>query len=94
MHTCKYCEKEFVRENSLAVHVCEQKKRYQEKDERGVQLGFQAFLQFYEYTQGSAKTKTWEQFAKSPYYKAFTRFGRYCVDIRAVHPKRYMDWLL
>jgi hypothetical protein len=91
---CKYCEKEFVRENSLAVHVCEQKKRYQEKDERGVQLGLQAFLQFYEYSQGSAKTKTWEHFVKSPYYKAFTKFGRYCVDIKAVQPKKYMDWLL
>ena len=93
-YTCKYCEKTFKRENSLAVHVCEAKKRYQEKDERGVQLGLQAFLQFYEYSQGSAKTKTWEHFAKSPYYKAFTKFGRYCVDIKAVQPKKYMDWLL
>ena len=93
-YVCKYCEKSFKRENSLAVHVCEQKKRHQEKGERGVQLGYQAWLAFYEYSQGSATKKNWEQFVKSPYYKAFVKFGRYCVDIRAVHPKRFMDWLL
>ena len=80
-YTCKYCEREFKRESSLAVHICEQKKRYQEKDERGVQIGYQAYIKFFEYTQGSAKLKTFDDFAASPYYRAFVKFGRYCVSI-------------
>jgi hypothetical protein len=92
--TCQYCRKDFARENSLAVHVCEQKKRRQERSERGVELGFQAYVRFYEISQGSAKFKTYDDFCESPYYKAFTKFGRYCVSTRTVNPKQFLEWLL
>lgn len=93
-YRCQYCEKEFQRENSLAVHLCEQKRRHQEQSETGVQLGLQSYLRFYEVTQGSAKLKTFDDFAKSPYYKAFVKFGRYIQSIRAVNPARYIDWVI
>ena len=91
---CKYCKKDFIKETSLEVHMCEPKRRFQEQDERGVQLGLQAYLKFYEMTQGSARLKTFEDFATSPYYRAFVKFGRYCVSIRAINPARFMEWLL
>jgi len=94
IYTCKYCEREFKRESSLAVHVCEQKKRFQEKDERGVQIGYQAYLKFFEYTQGSAKLKTFDDFAKSPYYKAFVKFGRYCVSIGAINVSEFIEYVI
>jgi hypothetical protein len=59
-----------------------------------VQLGFQAYLKFYEMTQGSARLKTFEDFATSPYYRAFVKFGRYCVGTRVINPPRFIDWLL
>ena len=93
-YTCQYCKKNFVKESSLAVHSCEPRRRRQEKDERGVQLGFQAYIKFFELTQGSAKLKTFDDFAESPYYRAFVKFGRYCVDIRAVNPARFIEWVL
>jgi hypothetical protein len=76
------------------VHLCEAKRRRQEQNERGVQLGLQAYLRFYETTQGSAKLKTFDDFAESPYYRAFVKFGRYCVNIRAINPARFIDWVL
>lgn len=94
MHTCRYCKKSFVKETSLAVHMCEPKRRHQEQNEPGVRLGFNAYLRFYEITQGSARLKTFEDFAESPYYRAFVKFGRYCVDVRAVNPSRFVEWLL
>ena len=93
-YRCQYCEKTFQRESSLAVHVCEQKKRYQSRDEQGTRLGLQAYLRFYEVTQGSARLKTFDDFAKSPYYKAFVKFGRYCVAINAVNTPRFIDWVV
>ena len=92
--TCNFCKKEFAKETSIAVHMCEPKRRRMEKDERGVQLGFQAYIKFYETMQGSAKLKTFDDFAESAYYKAFVKFGRYCLVIRAINPARFMDWLL
>ena len=91
---CKFCEREFVRENSLSVHICEQKKRHQSRDEPGIRLGFQSYLKFYESTQGPAKVKSYEDFATSPYYKAFAKFGQYCVSIRAINAVRFTEWLL
>lgn len=93
-HVCKFCEKSFRRPESLAVHVCEQKKRYQDQNEPGVRLGLQAYLRFYEMTQGSAKLKTFDDFAKSPYYTAFVKFGRHCVSINAVNTARFIDWVV
>jgi hypothetical protein len=65
-----------------------------EKDEPGVRLGFHAYIKFYELTQGSARLKTFDDFADSPYYRAFVKFGRYCVDIRAVNPEQFVRWVL
>lgn len=91
---CRYCEKIFQRESSLAVHLCEPRRRYQEQNETGVQIGLQAYLRFYEITQGSSRLKSFDDFAKSPYYKAFVKFGRYCQGIRAVNVPRFIDWVV
>ena len=93
-YVCKYCEKAFQRESTLAVHVCEQKRRHQEKNEVGVQIALQAYLRFYEITQGSARLKSFDDFATSPYYRAFVKFGRHCVAIRAINVARFIDWVI
>lgn len=92
--TCQYCDKGFQKENSLAVHLCEPKRRWREEKEAGVQIGLQAYLRFYEITQGSAKLKTFDNFVRSTYYRAFVKFGRYCVSIRAVNVPRFLEWLI
>lgn len=91
---CKYCNKSFSKETTLIVHVCEKKKRYQSQNETGVQIGLRAYQKFYELTQGASKAKTFDDFAKSPYYRAFVKFGQYCVSIRAINIPRFTEWLL
>ena len=91
---CRYCEKEFRKESTLAAHLCEPKRRWQQEKETGVQLGLKAYLRFYEITQGSAKLKSYNDFVVSPYYNAFVKFGRYCQNIRCVNFANYVDWLL
>ena len=94
MHKCRYCLREFVKESTLTSHVCEQKRRHQQQNETGVQFGFKAYLRFYEITQGTAKSKSYEDFAASPYYLAFTKYGRHLVSIRAINAVSFTDWLL
>ena len=62
MYKCRYCEKDFSKESTLAVHLCEPKRRWQQEKETGVQLGLRAYLRFYEITQGSAKLKSYDDF--------------------------------
>ena len=91
---CDFCGKTFARETSIESHLCEAKRRHQVRNEPGVRLGFQAFVKFYESVQRSARVKTHEDFAGSAYYKAFVKFGRYCVDTRTINPGQFMTWLL
>lgn len=93
-HRCGYCDKIFQRETSLAVHVCEPKRRFREQHEVGVQLGFAAYLRFYEIAQGSSRLRTFEEFVHSAYYRAFVKFGRHCQAIHAVAVPRWIDWLI
>ena len=91
---CKYCEKEYSKESTLAVHLCEPKRRWQQETETGVQFGLRAYLRFYEVTQGSSKLKSYADFVASPYYNAFVKYGRYLVNLRAINSTSFTDWLL
>jgi hypothetical protein len=91
---CSYCNKSFAKETTLMVHVCEKKKRYQSQNETGIQIGLRAYQKFYAMNSVNGQTKSFDDFAASPYYRAFARFGQYCVSIRAVNVPRFSEWLL
>jgi hypothetical protein len=94
--TCEFCHKQFAKEATVVSHMCEPKRRHMEQHERGVQIGLQAYTQFYRLigTGSGSANKTFEQFAQSPYYRAFVKFGRYCVDTRVINPSQMINWLL
>jgi hypothetical protein len=92
--SCEFCKREFARETTIAKHICEYKHRWLEKDRRGNQIGFQAWVQFYRKNTGSRKHSTYEEFIRSAYYIAFVKFGTFCVDINALNISRFVDWLL
>lgn len=91
---CQYCHKGFKRERTLAVHVCEQKRRWQAKDEKGVALGLHTYVKFYQYAQDRTQTRTFEDFAQSPYYTAFVKFGNYCLNTKCIKIERFIDWVI
>lgn len=94
MFKCEYCNKEFKRENTLAVHMCERKRRYMQRDEKHVQLSFRAYQLFYKIGTNSKKEKTYDDFAASSYYTGFVKFGIYCKDLRIDDVPAYTKWLL
>ena len=94
LYSCKYCSAKFTKEKTLSVHMCEQKRRFLQKDERRVQLGYQAFVRFYELCQKVEKTKTYEEFCKSPYYTAFVKFGSFLSNVKPLYPDKYIDYVV
>jgi len=94
LYSCKYCSAKFTKEKTLSVHMCEQKRRFLQKDERRVQLGYQAFVRFYELCQKVEKPKTYEEFCKSPYYTAFVKFGSFLSNVKPLYPDKYIDYVV
>lgn len=92
-HRCTFCDRVFRAERTLLAHVCEQKKRSQERTDPVGQLAFMSYQRFYQLTQGG-KDRTWDQFAKSAYYLAFMKFARYMRTVDAVNPMLFIDWVI
>ena len=90
---CKFCNKEFVREKTLIVHMCEPKRRWMQRGDIGPRLGMQAYQQFYKTTQTN-KERTFEDFEGCSYYTAFVKFGWHLHQIRAVDQSKFTTFLL
>ena len=43
---------------------------------------------------GRKKPQTYENFMKSPLYGAFVRFGKHLIDLNALNPIGFIDFLL
>jgi len=93
-YKCTYCEKSFTREKTLLVHVCEQKRRYLSRDEKHVQLALLTYQRFYEISQKNAKKKTFDDFATSPYYNAFVKFGSFMSNTAPIYPEKFIDFVI
>lgn len=91
---CDFCGRTFLRESTIAKHLCEYKQRWINKDLQGNRIGFQAWLQFYKKNSNTKKKRTYEEFIKSAYYTAFVKFGSYCADANVLNVSRFVDWLL
>jgi hypothetical protein len=93
-YTCQYCGHKFAKEKTLAVHVCEQKRRALAKTEKHVVLGFDTYNRFYKTTQNSKGDKSYDDFAKSPYYNAFVKFGSFVSNVNPLYPERFINYVV
>jgi len=93
-YKCEYCGKLFAKEKTLIVHVCEQKRRHLSKTEKHVHTAMIVYQKFYEIAQKNTKQKTFDEFAKSPYYTAFVKFGSFVVNTNPIYPERFIEWVI
>lgn len=93
-YKCEHCGKEFAKEKTLIVHVCEKKRRYLSKNEKHVQAGLLTYQRFYKVTQKSRSDKTFEEFVDSPYYNSFVKFGSFVVNTAPIYPENFIDYVI
>lgn len=93
-YICQHCNKGFMQEKTLVVHVCEQKRRALAKTERHVVLGFDTYNKFYRMSQNAKQDKTYDDFARSPYYNAFIKFGSFVSNVNPLYPDKFIDYVV
>lgn len=93
-YVCQYCNSGYTKEKTLAVHLCEQKRRALAKSEKHVVLGYDTYNRFYRKTQNAKMDKTYDDFARSPYYNAFVKFGSFVSNVNPLYPDRFIDYVV
>lgn len=93
-YSCQFCGNKYMQEKTLAVHICEQKRRYLAKDEKHVNIGYITFNKFFQLTQKLGHNKTYEEFARSPYYNAFVKFGSFVNNTNPLYPEKFIDYVI
>jgi hypothetical protein len=83
-----------MKESTLIAHMCEPKRRWLQKDEKRVTLGFYAFQRFYKLSAGAKNEKTYDDFVKSSFYNAFVKFGSFVNNVRPLYPDKYIDYVV
>ena len=94
-YVCKFCKKTFGSEQTLLTHLCEPKRRWNNRKDTNVQLAFRCFQHFWRITATNMKSeKTYEDFMGSKYYLAFVRFANYVMGVYIASVEDYIEWLL
>lgn len=93
-YICQYCNHSFTKEKTLVVHVCEQKRRALAKNEKHVLIGYETYNQFYKLNQNSKGNKSYEDFARSPYYNAFVKFGSFVSNVNPLYPDKFINYIV
>lgn len=90
--SCRFCNRIFSKEKTLLVHVCEQRRRFDQKDSLHGRYGLQAYMAIRSYN--SKEILGEEEFRSSEFYLACMRWGRFVIDVHCFNPTSYLKWLI
>lgn len=94
-YKCRYCKKDFVRESTLAKHLCEQKRRVLAKNDKQNRIAYQAWLLFRRLTIANIKhDKSYEDFTANKYYIDFMKLSKHIVDLKTEDPEAFVKFIL
>ncbi|ASV44162.1 hypothetical protein PBI_SCTP2_147 [Salicola phage SCTP-2] len=96
-YQCELCKKTYKTERGLLFHMCESKKRMNEKEHLYARIAFMAYIRFHQFIQPEGfkkRPKKYSDFVNSPYYKGFIDFGHYVADMNMNEPEKYIDFLI
>jgi hypothetical protein len=91
---CEYCNKQYKQQVAFEKHLCEKKKRVLLREEKSTKLSLHLFNEFYRTQLNSLKQYSFDFFEKSPYYKAFIKFGEYCYNSKIIAADQFLQWLI
>lgn len=94
MFKCGFCAREFVRERTLINHLCEKKRRWMNRDEKYVRIGFEAWKSFYKLNNIKGRKQSYKDFIKTQYYTAFTRFGKHVINTNMVNWQQFIPFVI
>lgn len=94
-YKCKYCGKDFVRESTLAGHLCENKRRVLAKDLKQNRIAYQSWLLFRRLTIANVKyDKDYEEFVSNKYFMGFMKLAKHIIDLNLEDPEGFVKYII
>lgn len=93
IHKCSFCNKSFKKETTLQTHMCEQKRRHFNRNDKEVKAGYTTYLYWNFKNSAVKKDISYSVFSKSKLYLAFVKFGKYIIQNNITDWEIYIDWL-
>lgn len=94
-YKCRYCQKEFVRESTLASHLCENKRRMLAKDEKQNRIAYQSWLLFRRLTIANVKNdKSYEDFISNKFFTGFMKLAKHIIDLSLDDPENFVRFII
>ena len=93
MPICQYCSRKFTRQSTLNIHMCEPKRRWDQKDNKVHVLAFEIYKRFYEINYSNQKPKQFVDFVNSQYYRAFIKTSEFITNNTPIEIGAFIDWL-
>lgn len=90
---CDFCKEKFDTDDLLFKHLCEKKRRFQQRDLKVVQFAFALFTEFVK-KKGNKKLPTIESFENSSMYSSFVGFATHLNRICAIDALGFIKFLL
>jgi hypothetical protein len=89
---CQWCKHSFSSESRVVNHLCEQRRRFQQKDTQYARWGLEAYFSIQKHFFGNV-SKTEEDFRHSEFYLACIRWGRFVLQVDCLNATAYLNWL-
>lgn len=90
---CEYCGSVLKTTRGLEKHRCQRKALIEETGEISLVRAYTLFDFWFRYNGLAKKSKTIEQFMKSPYFNLFIGFEKHVAASR-VHSREFLKWLV
>jgi len=94
-YKCRYCSKNFARENTLMSHMCEKKRRMNAKDDKQNRIAYQSWLVYRKMIVTNAKhDKPYDDFINDRYYMSFMKLSKHIIDLNLDKPEEFVKFIL
>jgi hypothetical protein len=94
-YKCRYCQKDFARETTLASHLCENKRRMLAVNDKQNRIAYQSWLLFRRLTISNVKhDKPYEDFIANRYFTGFMKLAKHIIDLGIEDPEGFVKFIV
>lgn len=93
-YNCKYCQRAFTKESTLARHICENKRRMLDQDQKQNRIAYQGWLLWRRLNMANVKNdRPYEDFITNRNFIGFMKLSKRIIDLNIDDPEDFVKYI-